>query len=255
MARHFTSRRRFLQAASALVAAVPFLALGSPMAAEARLTARPGRPSLEPMEPGLHPLGLDGARDGRLYVPQRLDLAQPVPLVVMLHGAGGTADQVVPILRAAADRTGSLLLAPDSRSRRSWDVIQGGYGPDITYIDRALGDLFTRFPIDARHIAMAGFSDGASYALSVGLTNGDLVSDILAFSPGFAAPVAMTGRPQVFISHGVVDEILPIDRCGRRLARDLARTGYDVDYREFAGGHVVPPDLADAAMDRFTAGL
>ena len=58
---------------------------------------------------------------------------------------------------------------------------------------------------------------GASYALSVGLTNGDLFSDILAFSPGFMAPAVRHGAPNIFISHGTQDTVLPIDRCSRRI--------------------------------------
>jgi phospholipase/carboxylesterase len=247
-------RRRVLQAAVALTTIGPFMARSrSAGAAEARLLARPATPSRDPLGPGLHDLGLDGARDGKLHVPHGLDPARPAPLIIMLHGAGGTADQVVPMLAAAGEESGSVVLAPDSRARRSWDVIHGGYGPDILFIDRALQHVFSHVAIDPGRLAIAGFSDGGSYALSVGLSNGDLFSDILAFSPGFAAPAAIIGRPRIFISHGTRDEILPIDRCGRRLSRELARSGYDVDYREFAGGHVVPPELVDAAVDRFMA--
>jgi phospholipase/carboxylesterase len=59
-------------------------------------------------------------------------------------------------------------------------------------------------------LAVEGFSDGASYALSIGLTNGDLFTHVVAFSPGFASPVAYTGKPPVFVSHGTHDEVLPI---------------------------------------------
>jgi phospholipase/carboxylesterase len=34
-------------------------------------------------------------------------------------------------------------------------------------------------------VALGGFSDGASYALSLDLTNGDLFASLIAFSPGF----------------------------------------------------------------------
>ena len=155
------------------------------------------------------------------------------------------------MLQAHADRREAIILAPDARARDTWDVIRGGYGPDVMFIDRALDHVFERFAIDPRRIAIGGFSDGASYALSLGLINGDLFSDVLAFSPGFAAPTRTTGQPRIFISHGDRDEVVPVDRCGRRLARELYRARYDVDYREFAGGHVVPPDLVDAAVNRF----
>jgi predicted esterase len=155
------------------------------------------------------------------------------------------------MLQGEADARGALILAPDSRARDTWDIIRGSYGPDIQFIDRALRYVFERFPIDSRRLATGGFSDGASYALSVGLMNGELFQDILAFSPGFAAPAQTAGHPRIFISHGDKDEVLPVDRCGRRLARELSRAGYDIEYREFAGGHVVPSDQVAAAVSRF----
>ena len=67
------------------------------------------------------------------------------------------------------------------------------------------------------------------------------------------APARTKGRPEIFISHGVADRVLPIDMCSRRIVPQLKRAGYAVDYREFAGGHVVPAELAVAAFDRFSS--
>jgi phospholipase/carboxylesterase len=141
-----------------------------------------------------------------------------------------------------------LILAPESRGR-TWDILEGAYGPDVDYIDAALERVLAWF--DVSDVAVAGFSDGASYALSLGLANGDLFSDVLAFSPGFAAPDPIVGEPRVFISHGVHDRVLPVARCGRAVSQRLRRAGYDVDYREFDGGHVVPKQLVSAAVARF----
>ena len=97
-------------------------------------------------------------------------------------------------------------------------------------------------------VAVAGFSDGGSWALTLGLENGDLLTRVVAFSPGFSAARTACGRPELFLTHGVHDAVLPVDRTSRRLVPALRRAGYDLEYREFDGGHVVPPDLAaDAA--------
>jgi phospholipase/carboxylesterase len=98
-------------------------------------------------------------------------------------------------------------------------------------------------------VAFGGFSDGGSYALSLGLANGDLADAVLAFSPGFLAPPGRSGRPRVWISHGADDRVLPVDRCGRRVSAELGAAGYDVAYDEFAGGHVVRPERVTAALD------
>ena len=210
------------------------------MTAPWRLAARPLPAPAAAGDPGWRPLGLGGARDGLLHVPAG---EGPVPLVVLLHGAGSSAASVTPLLEDA----GVAVLAPDSRGA-TWDLIRGGFGPDVTFIDLALAAAFAAAPVDPARLALAGFSDGASYALSVGLGNGDLFSHLLAFSPGFAAPEGQVGRPPVYVSHGVADPVLPIERCSRPLVARLRGAGYEVTYEEFDGGHVVPPHAVQAAL-------
>lgn len=217
--------------------------------AAGRLRARP-EPPQDAGPLGLHPLGLDGARDGLLYVPAGYEPASPAPLVVMLHGAGGNAHHGLAPFLDAADERGLILLAPDSR-RQTWDLLRGGYGPDVAFVDEALAQTFRRYAVDLERLAIEGFSDGASYALSVGITNGDLFTHVIAFSPGFAAPATQVGAPRLFISHGVHDEVLPIDICSRRIVPMVQRAGYDVVYHEFDGGHAMPPNIVHASLDWF----
>ena len=224
--------------------------------AEGRLLARP-RPakSTAPTESsaGAHELGLDGQRDGLLYVPKGHGPERPAPLALMLHGAGGHAQHGLSLLRHLADDYNLIVLAPQSR-RATWDVIaRGGYGPDVAFIDRALEQTFSRYNVDAKRLAIGGFSDGASYALSLGLINGELFTHVLAFSPGFASPTGQRGRPRFYVSHGKRDAVLPVDVCSRRLVPQLKRAGYDVRYHEFDGPHTVPPEIALEAVKWFTA--
>jgi phospholipase/carboxylesterase len=157
------------------------------------------------------------------------------------------ARQMVRPLLAAADDAGVVLLVPDSRNQ-TWDVLLGGYGVDVAFIDRALALAFARTRIDGDAVFVGGISDGASYALSLGVANGDLFSKIVAFSPGFIAPLDVIGQPRVFVSHGVHDRILPIDACGRPIVAGLRKGGYDVEYIEFDGGHEMPDPLIRAAF-------
>jgi phospholipase/carboxylesterase len=54
----------------------------------------------------------------------------------MLHGAGGRAINALSIVRAEAQRRGVIVVAPKSSSA-SWDVLRGGFGPDVATIDQA----------------------------------------------------------------------------------------------------------------------
>jgi phospholipase/carboxylesterase len=214
-----------------------------------RLRVRPGLQSGAPPAPraGRTALGLGSRRDGLLHVPAAAAAGAPLPLMVVLHGAGSSAERAIELMVQLADEAGVILLAPDSRGA-TWDVIRGGFGPDVAFLDRALERVLSSCRVDPARIALEGFSDGASYALSLGIANGDLFTHLIAFSPGFAAPAAQEGRPRVLVTHGVHDTVLPIDRCSRRLVPALRDGGYDVTYREFDGGHVVPPELARDAV-------
>jgi phospholipase/carboxylesterase len=221
--------------------------------AEGRLRARPAGAAAGTAPVGLRVLGPGGARDGYLYVPPTYRSGSPAPLAVLLHGAGEDARDGLALLRAQADAAGLILLAPTSREY-TWDLLVGRrYGPDVAAIDRALEHAFSRCAVDPERVAVGGYSDGASYALSLGLANGDLFTHVLAFSPGFLAPPGRRGRPRIFVSHGTRDAWLPIDRCSRTIVPQLQRAGYEVRYREFEGGHVVPPEIGREAADWFVA--
>ncbi|MDP9349616.1 MAG: phospholipase [Gemmatimonadota bacterium] len=215
------------------------------------MLARPGAPTGE-VAPGLHPLGIGSGRDGVLYVPGSYRAECPAPLVLMLHGAGGHGGNALGILRPLADAHGLVLVAPDSRAS-TWDVIVNRYGPDVAFIDRALAETFARVAVDPARLAVGGFSDGASYALSLGVMNGDLFTHVLAFSPGFLAALSQSGAPRIYVSHGVHDRVLPIDPCSRKLVPMLQRAGYEVRYREFDGPHTVPPEVTREAVEWLTS--
>jgi phospholipase/carboxylesterase len=218
-------------------------------AQDGRLRARPTAPITDGTI-GLHALGLADGRDALIYVPGRYQPDHPAPLVLSLHGAGGNEQGGLYPLQTFADETGLILLSPASRGR-TWDMILRNYGPDIDFIDQALSRAFEQYAIDPNRLAVGGFSDGASYALSIGLTNGDLFNHVLAFSPGFASPAAQRGSPGLYVSHGTQDSVLPIDVCSRRIVPMLKQAGYDVTYHEFDGPHTVPPEIAHEALDWF----
>jgi phospholipase/carboxylesterase len=227
----FLTRRELFSmlAATALAPLRP----APPRRGRARLSARPAPPTLT-IAPGEWPLGLESGRDGRLFVPDSYRPEHPAPLVLALHGATGSSQGPIARLRAAAEEHGFIVVAPDARSG-TWDAIRSAFGPDVAFIDRALKWTFERCCIDPATIVIEGFSDGASYALGLGLPNGDLFSRIIAFSPGMipASESPDVGTPRVFLSHGTNDPVLNIDRTSRILSRGLRGDGYDVTYVEF----------------------
>ena len=117
-------------------------------------------------------------------------------------------------------------------------------------IDAALRHAFERVAVDPRKITLAGMSDGGAYALSVGITNGDLITHIVAVAPGYYAPPGPPiGRPRIFLGHGTRDNVYSVAGTKARIAPQLQDTGYDVTYFEFNGPHWVTEDAARRALE------
>jgi len=190
-----------------------------------------------------------------LYVPSEYRPGQAAPLLVLLHGATQSSElwtRSGELFRLAEEK-GIVLLMPNSVSN-SWDLMRGGFGPDVIRLDSSLAQVFRRVTIDPGRVALGGFSDGATYALSLGVANGALFRSLIAFSPGFFAPERPQGKPRIFITHGTADRILPIDQASRQITPMLKQNGYDLTYHEFEGGHTIRPDHMRAALDWLLAG-
>jgi phospholipase/carboxylesterase len=214
-------------------------------AADGRLETRfPAESPVAALPPGVHPLDLGAGVEALLAVPP--GEPAPRPLLVFFHGAGGSAHHALALARDRAAERGVLLLATTSLAA-TWDLLAGNLGRDVAVLDAALSEVAAGARVG--RVAVGGFSDGASYALSLGIANGDLFDAVLAFSPGFAAPPDRVASPRIWITHGARDRVLPVDRCGRRVSGQLAAAGHAVTYEEFDGEHVVPPDRLAAGLD------
>jgi phospholipase/carboxylesterase len=250
------TRRRFMTLSGGALGSVAFgdASVVSTRAAEGsdgRLTARPRTGVSTTLTTG--PLGLGGGgRDGVIQMPPDRPDAK-VPLLVFLHGATQSGAGVLRRIGPEAAGSGIAIVAPDSRGR-TWDAIRDGFGEDVAFLNRVLEFVFAHLDVDPSRVAIGGFSDGASYALSLGLGNGDLFPRVVACSPGFLIQAPSHGRPHVFVSHGTSDQILPIDQCSRVIVPRLRSMGYDVTFREFEGRHELPPEVAREAVRWMAAG-
>ena len=109
---------------------------------------------------GIHVIQVPASRHALLYVPATLNRIARVPLIVSLH-VHCNAPHGIDMLRAHAERHGFSVLAPAS-SGDTWDVIVGGYGPDVKALDHCLTYTFGQLNVRPDALAISGFSDGAS---------------------------------------------------------------------------------------------
>ena len=172
---------------------------------------------------GIRPLGAGGDRDGLLRIPRVIAADRPVPLLVMLHGARGSAASVMSIVADAAEAHGVIVLAPDSRGA-TWDVIREDYGEDVAFLDRALERSVPHLPDrpgahrDCRFFRRRLVCPVAR-AASTALCSATSSRSRLALRCRRKART----RRRSSSRHGREDPVLPIERCGRRIAVTAAR--------------------------------
>ena len=238
------------------VFAALLLALGSPAlagppmpgASAPLLRARPS-----PTGPVLAAGEISLANGAVAYRPAK-PAAGPLPLLILLHGAGGYPQGFLQKMEPLADKLGVMLVAPHSLDR-TWDLIQNmqteeqpWHGVDARRLDQSLADLFKRSAVDPAHVVLLGFSDGASYALSLGLSNPKLFTAVIALSPGMVAPLkGLDHGQQVFIAHGRSDHVLPFVGT-RDIADALRRGGANIRFRPFEGDHQIDPESLTEAL-------
>jgi phospholipase/carboxylesterase len=202
--------------------------------------------------PGVHEFTLRNGRPVDMRVTPRG--ARPYALVVALHGAGGSTDSALEAFSGAWTIPGLVLVAPAAKGP-TWSILFSDRDLDLESVDLAVAEAWSRCPLDHRRLALGGFSDGATYALTLGVANGDLFPAIIALSPGGVLADRQRGQPRIFVSHGTKDDVLPIAGSSDRIVRKLREEGYDVTYRRFRGLHEVPNDISAAAVRWFLSGL
>lgn len=246
------SRRTFAIGAALVLPGACASSGGEAVISDGILSARPRQATARAPRSGV--FSLDAWPQPHVFIPPNLDAAKPAPLMLLLHGGGGGGDRLLREFVPLATEQGVVLLAPEAE-RRTWDVVRsfqyGGepaFGADVKRVDASLEALFEMVSIDPTRIAIAGMSDGASYALSLGLRNGGLFSHIIAFSPGGIAPFAGAPEPRIFISHGRKDRVLPFDHTASGMVAGLKAAGGDVTFVAFDGDHELRQQEMRAAM-------
>jgi len=171
-------------------------------------------------------------------------MLEPAPLIVALHGTGGTAEGFAPLWRRVASDLGAVLAVPQGINPAGrgfdWGVVEQGSHLVLRAIERARAEA----EIDESRIVVAGFSNGASQAFIQALLEPDRFAGVLSVS-GFyderVAPVRSGRRlPRFAILNGERDEEAGNNR---RAARALRAAGGKVKLEIYPGlGHSFPPD-------------
>ena len=223
-------------------------------------------------------------REYWLHVPPNLDASSPIPLVLLLHGAGGTGRWAMDEtrIREHADRWGWFVVAPNGtppardepasflHNPRLWNdgsrrgMIANLGTDDVAFLDHLLATLTAQLPVDPRRVFATGFSNGASMVFRLAAEGATRLAAIapVASHAWVVGPPAPRPMPTLFII-GDADPLVP-------LAGGQVRTPWSsqsapkppiremLDRWAVAQGHVPLPALVSRAggvrVERYGAG-
>lgn len=145
----------------------------------------------------------------------------PFPVLMHLHGMGGTGPHVINggVTRAALKR-GYAVIAPTgwqpvSRFPKNWGVQDGRdyTRDDLSFLEEVLGDAARRAPLDRSRLLLSGFSRGGSMVWDVACAQPDFAA---AYAPVAGAfwddlPEDCAGPVQLFHTHGWLDRTVPLE--------------------------------------------
>jgi len=201
----------------------------------------------------------NGVTLGHVLLPDSIASTRTYPLVTVFHGAGRQDELLVRAYRGEPESRDAVFFVPRSTAP-TWDLLVGEDRADLDFLEAAYAEIYRRVPVDHRRQALVGYSDGASYALAVGLSNPRLFSAVMGWAAGFVImdPTAIAPsdpRPRILLEHGTHDTIFPFEQVALRNCEILRRLGYQVELRVDEGGvHWPSRAFQTAALDWFFAG-
>jgi len=170
-----------------------------------------------PVGSSSHTIQVDGQT--RSYLAYRpADVAEPVPLVMMLHGGFGSAAQAESAYGwdAKADAEHFVVVYPDGDGR-AWNVGGGCCGApgrtnvdDVAFLSAVVGDVTSSLPIDASRVFATGISNGGMMAYRLACDT-ELFAAIGADSATLLGDCPSPHPLSVLAIHGTADRNIPYD--------------------------------------------
>jgi polyhydroxybutyrate depolymerase len=220
-------------------------------------------------EPGLDaPLG--GTRPARVTLPAGYDNSREVPLVIALHGFGGTDESVGRYfsLERNVDDRDFILVSPQGTTNAFgstfWNATPAccdGFDTgidDAGYIRGLIEEAFGRFNVDEGRVYVAGYSNGGFMSYRMACDSADYVTGIFVLAGGtYKDPtLCQPSRPvQILHLHGTADETIAYDG-GSALAGVLPEHPGAVEtvtnWATYNGCDPTPVGVDAAAVDAVT---
>jgi len=210
----------------------------------------------------------------RIHYPENFNADEKYNLVIGLHGSGGNTEAFSTLWKFL-DKPDFIFVVPEAPYPRSqtigikrkqyfWDIpglkeefrVKGDKLIE-KYILGVINEFSKNHKIDK--VYLLGHSAGAVLSYYTGIKNNSLITGLICFAgvlPNTERFDYMLTEQEirdgkdlkVFIVHGKQDFLAKYEE-GMRVKNTLERNGYDVEFRDFEGGHSVPVDILREAVE------
>jgi poly(3-hydroxybutyrate) depolymerase len=193
-------------------------------------------------------------RKGAFFLPHGY-ADSPRPVLVAIHGTGGSGASMVSVFREAAEKNQFIVVAPDSRIAPNgvagWEVPSrpGETVEDDDHIRHCLDEVLAHPGVraDTTRTLIAGHSGGGSSAPYMASVE-DFYTAFAVLHGGVFPGGLGPRRVRGWLSTGTMDSMRP-PRAVQDAAEQMRRAGFTgLAYSEFAEGHEVGPQEIEALV-------
>lgn len=167
-------------------------------------------------------------RNYRLYIPDNIQKAKRVPLVIVLHGGGGNgaAAEKMSGFSKLARQEGFIAVYPNGNGIfkdkfLTWNVrhcckyAMRKNSDDVGFINALIDHLINNYPVDERAIYVTGMSNGAMLTHRLGIELQGKIAAIASVSGGLFGDEVINGRKNyampALMLNGVKDTSFPFN--------------------------------------------
>jgi phospholipase/carboxylesterase len=191
------------------------------------------------------------------FLPTGYEPCYPYPLLVFLHGHGGSEEQILRLAPRVSRRNficislrGTQMLGVRADGQLGY-----GWGRDNQvdsliedYVLRAVEQTRRNYHVHSERIYLAGFCEGATLAYRLGLTFPEKLAGVISLNgcmPRQGGPLLRFNEVRqlrVLIGHGIANAVLPLS-LAREDFRLLYSAGLDVTMHTYPATHRLHPDM------------
>jgi polyhydroxybutyrate depolymerase len=156
----------------------------------------------------------DRERDYWVYTPANYDESQPHTLLIALHPATTSGEDMAIMTRFEhlADENGVLMVFPNSVGGR-WNSSGEFAFDDVGFISALLDTIITDYAVDESDVFVLGYSSGGLMTMKLRCALAERIKGVISYAAPMTFKIAnecLSSEPvSALVIHGTADEVFP----------------------------------------------